>query len=240
MDPMAWASFGPGDYSQGDVDMNLFGGIPPYGTNPGLNGSVTSIDDLFSQNSYMDYNNGFGNANFSSPSSGMLSMGTSPSPVLQRAASVTNGTAAEAATTGEDTSGVCSKDGEGCPRTVEDVTRIINNNVPSTFGPPVPVHTSSSPSPSLPRRESDEKDACAHARMAALCADLPRTTKKPNQIEIGRAWEKVRQHPHFEECDIDELCNELSAKARCDGSRPVLEESSFNDIVQSLPGMYKR
>jgi hypothetical protein len=34
--------------------------------------------------------------------------------------------------------------------------------------------------------------------MAALCADLPRTTKKPNQIEIGRAWEKIRQEKGFQ------------------------------------------
>ena len=76
--------------------------------------------------------------------------------------------------------------------------------------------------------------------MAALCADLPRTTKKPNQIEIGRGWEKIRQHEGFEEFDIDELCNELSAKARCDGSRPVLEEASFDSIVRGLGDVHRK
>lgn len=57
----------------------------------------------------------------------------------------------------------------------------------------------SSANPNRLENKDLEKDhACAHARMAALCADLPRTTKKPNQIEIGRAWEKIRQIPSFE------------------------------------------
>jgi len=156
---------------------------------------------------------------------GSTTMDSSPSPLLLR-----GGINAET-----DNVTHLEPSGEGCPRTIADVTRIMNNNAQSTFGPPI-----SSPPP-IARRETDEKDAAAHARMAALCADLPRTAKRPNQIEIGRAWEKVRQHPQFDDCDIDELCNELSAKAKCDGSRPVLEESSFNDIVHALPGMrYKK
>jgi len=182
------------------------------------------------------HGNGFGLTGLPSPSSALISIGTSPSPVMHRAPSVG---------TPESRSPQEEHREETCPKTIEDAQRLINSSAPSTFGPPVIV---TSPRPSTPltsastaiRCPVEGKEASAHARMAALCADLPRTTKRPNQIEIGCAWEKVRQHPRFPECDIDELCSELSAKARCDGSRPVLEESSFNDIVHSLPGIFKR
>jgi len=144
--------------------------------------------------------------------------------------------------------------GDTCPKTIEEVQRLQQGASPSTFGPPIalPKSNASSPGagaspsssngrPTSPQRGGEtNSEACAHARMAALCADLPHTSKKPNQIEIGRAWEKIRQHEGFDDCDIDQLCNELSSKARCDGSRPVLEEASFNNIVQSLGAMHKK
>ncbi|KAF9512370.1 hypothetical protein BS47DRAFT_1065636 [Hydnum rufescens UP504] len=231
-DPTAWP-----EYTNLDVDLNMFN-IPPYN----LNGAVTSMDDFFSGGpSYLDlsnnhHGNGFGLTGLPSPSSALVSIGTTPSPVMHHAPSIG---------APEPRSPQDEHHEETCPKTKEDAQRLINSSAPSTFGPPVIV---TSPRPSTPltspsiatRCPVEGKEAGAHARMAALCADLPRTTKKPNQIEIGCAWEKVRQHPRFQECDIDELCSELSAKARCDGSRPVLEESSFNDIVHSLPGIFKR
>ncbi|KAF8310010.1 hypothetical protein DL93DRAFT_2170005 [Clavulina sp. PMI_390] len=136
-----------------------------------------------------------------------------------------------------------------------ELSRMASDNIEDglTVGPSPP-----SPLPAIPSASSrisapccpapgsnvgsstSSNEACAHARMAALCVDLPRTTKKANQIETGRAWENIRQHAGFEECDIDELCNELSAKARCDGSRPVLEEASFDSIVRGLGDVHRK
>jgi AP-1-like factor len=265
LDPMAWASFGPGDYTTASPtipnpssDLELFG-VSPYGNNGaisvanggisglGLTGSYSNIDDLFGAAvttgsgvtpSFLDLSgNQSGTHSTASSSTGGATF-TASSPSAVGTNSDVNSSAAG------------NKDDEHgtCPRTIEDVHRLQKTMLPSTFGPPVTVKGSSAGSAksplspgSLPQRENNEKDhASAHARMAALCADLPRTTKKPNQIEIGRAWEKIRQHQGFEECDIDELCHELSAKARCDGSRPVLEEASFNNIVQSLATVHKK
>jgi hypothetical protein len=44
----------------------------------------------------------------------------------------------------------------------------------------------------------------------------------------------VRQHPQFGECDIDALCHELSAKARCDGEKPVLERETVEALVPTV------
>ena len=261
LDPMAWASFGPGDYTSSPTianpssDLELYG-IPTYGNNGAINvpnaapnaglGLTHYSFDLFGTApttgsgvtpSFLDLsgNHAGTQSTASSSTGGPTFTASSPSAV---------GTSSEV-----NSSAAGHKDDEHgtCPKTIEDVHRMQKTMSPSTFGPPVtvkslsPGSTKSPSSPgSLPQRENNEKgQANAHARMAALCADLPRTTKKPNQIEIGRAWEKIRQHQGFEECDIDELCNELSAKARCDGSRPVLEEASFNNIVQSLATMRK-
>ena len=169
-DPLSWGSYGSVDFAQTEPDLSLLAsgksdlGASGFSQTYNSNASSTSMDDIFSQNSFVDYSGGF-STSFPSPP-GMISEASS-SPAVET-----------------------QTESSGCPKNREDIDRIINSNVPSTFGPPV--------SPPIQRRESDEKDAAAHARMAALCADLPRTAKRPNQIEIGRAWEKVRQHPQFD------------------------------------------
>jgi len=244
---MAWNAFG--EYNTEGIDaFNLFG-VPGYGSP--LDGDVASMDGFLGQ-PLLDFSGGGyansinGTNSFPSPSSAGLSQITAESPSLYRTPSFTSVSAPSAVAVVQTTQSTPDEHSGGCPKTAADVKKMMAGSVPSTFGPPV---TTAATSPSavvattggnVEARKADEKDACAHARMAALCADLPRTVKKPNQIEIGRAWEKVRQLPSFEQCDIDELCNELSAKARCDGSRPVLEEDSFKDIVRKLPHMYKR
>lgn len=263
LDPMSWAALGPSDYTTtsptiGNPSSDELFGVSPYGNNGaisvtngaisglGLTGSYSNIDDVFGAvpttgsgvtPSFLDLSgNQSGTHSTASSSTGGATF-TASSPSAVGTNSEVNSSAAGH-----------KDDGDTCPRTVEDVHRMQKAMPPSTFGPPVTIKGSSpgsAKSPlsfgSLPHRENNEKDhASAHARMAALCADLPRTAKKPNQIEIGRAWEKIRQHQGFPDCDIDELCNELSAKARCDGSRPVLEEASFNNIVQSLSTVHKK
>lgn len=191
LDPTAWS-----DYTNLDLDLSMFN-VPNYG----LNGTMTSMDDLFNgAHSYVDisnHQNGFGLAGVPSPSSGLISIGASPSPVMHRAGSIG---------TPETRSPQAPKDDcpeETCPKSVEEAQRMIDSSPPSTFGPPVTVTSPRPPSPlSSPtpvvRNETEGKEAGAHARMAALCSDLPHTSKKPGHIEIGRAWEKVRQHPKFE------------------------------------------
>lgn len=203
LDPMAWASFGPGDgsfLSSSDMDMNLFGksdfGIGSFGMagQTGLNGGY---DDLFGgQDSFVAIND-FGH-DLSSPSSfGMISMDSSPSPVLHANSNLGNNSSlfgsgsAPSSVTAASPPETQHTDG-GCPRTAADVKRIMDKSPPSTFGAPIAAP------PPVTRRETDEKDAAAHARMASLCSDLPKTVKKPGQIEIGRAWEQVRRHPRFQ------------------------------------------
>ncbi|KAG8875904.1 hypothetical protein FRB97_004640 [Tulasnella sp. 331] len=43
------------------------------------------------------------------------------------------------------------------------------------------------------------------------------------QMKLKEVWNTIKSHPQFEECDMDELCRELSQKVRCDGSVPVMD-----------------
>lgn len=202
LDPMAWNAFG--EYNTEGLDaFNLFG-VPGYGS--ALDGE-TSIDGLLGQ-PLLDFSGGYANSingahSFPSPSSAGLSQITADSPSLYRTPSFTSVSAPSVASVVQTVQSTPDDHSGGCPKTAADVKKMMAGSVPSTFGPPV---TTAATSPSavtvtggnVESRKADEKDACAHARMAALCADLPRTVKNPNQIEIGRAWEKVRQLPAFE------------------------------------------
>lgn len=257
------ASTSPPGIGGNQSDLDLFSlasfgnsgavNVPPHSNGAGntVNGTgatgYSSIEDIFGASStgsgvtpsFLD----FGGA-------GSMTGGHSTASSSTGGATFSSGSPSAAGSL-SDVHSVDDGSSDTCPKTIEEVQRLQQGASPSTFGPPIalPKSNDSSPGPSgsSPSSSNDRSaspqtnsEACAHARMAALCADLPHTSKKPNQIEIGRAWEKIRQHQGFEDCDIDQLCNELSSKARCDGSRPVLEEASFNNIVQSLGAMHKK
>ena len=299
MDPMAWASFGPNDYltngagGTGASPASASGGygVNPFDTTSGATNNQIDINGVFGIPS--SYGNAYaatmGGAPYGALGSGSTDDmfagvgGATPSFLDFNARSSPVGTSVVGSGSGGTYSDIASSvvpaehdpnaDGEGCPKSVEDVKRLqAVQGPPSTFGKapsPGASGTSSSPlvlksiplgqknsssvslssassinSPVTPPQSSSsialqassstsslpstntaatnpnrldnkelEKDhACAHARMAALCADLPRTSKKPNQIEIGRAWEKIRQIPTFEVCFSSSLSKVLWAR----------------------------
>jgi len=48
------------------------------------------------------------------------------------------------------------------------------------------------------------------------------------------AWRTIRADPKFMDADINELCQEFTSKARCDGTKVVLEPQGVNSILESL------
>lgn len=51
-----------------------------------------------------------------------------------------------------------------------------------------------------------------------------------------QAWAKLCSHPLFDDCDVDELCHELRAKAKCSESGfPVIEKDDVLEIFRSIP-----
>ncbi|KAG8966469.1 hypothetical protein FRC03_011918 [Tulasnella sp. 419] len=108
-----------------------------------------------------------------------------------------------------------------CPNSVGDVEKIINATPLSTFGPP----------PGAPAPKPQEKP------------------QDPQQLELSQVWQKIKAHPQFEECDMDQLCAELAAKVHCNGgkgSKPVInakekdEGKCIDAVVQAIVEEKKR
>ncbi|KAK0446471.1 uncharacterized protein EV420DRAFT_1484108 [Desarmillaria tabescens] len=65
-------------------------------------------------------------------------------------------------------------------------------------------------------------------------SSFPKTTKNDNNVEVLSAWRSITSNPNFKDCDINELCSEFSSKARCDGTKVVLEPSGVQHILKNL------
>ncbi|KAH7884021.1 hypothetical protein F5I97DRAFT_1930229 [Phlebopus sp. FC_14] len=64
---------------------------------------------------------------------------------------------------------------------------------------------------------------------------LPRTEESPDNIEVLKAWRTITSNPHFKkDADINELCTEFSKKARCDGTKVVLEPQGVHHIIETF------
>ncbi|KAG6371509.1 hypothetical protein JVT61DRAFT_9213 [Boletus reticuloceps] len=65
-------------------------------------------------------------------------------------------------------------------------------------------------------------------------SNIPRTKESPENIEVLKAWRCITQSPHFKDADINELCSEFSKKARCDGTKVVLEPGSVQQLFEQF------
>jgi hypothetical protein len=53
-------------------------------------------------------------------------------------------------------------------------------------------------------------------------------------IPCSQIWERLSQHPNFEDFDMDRLCEELKKKAKCSGTGPVIPESELLDVLRRM------
>ncbi|THG94786.1 hypothetical protein EW026_g6753 [Hermanssonia centrifuga] len=65
-------------------------------------------------------------------------------------------------------------------------------------------------------------------------SSFPKTEKSERNIEVLAAWRSITSNPQFKNVDINELCSEFTKKARCDGTKVVLEPEGVSDIIESL------
>ncbi|GJE94194.1 bZIP transcription factor [Phanerochaete sordida] len=65
-------------------------------------------------------------------------------------------------------------------------------------------------------------------------SSFPKTEKNERNIEVLTAWRSIMQNPQFKNVDINELCSEFTKKARCDGTKVVLEPEGVTDILETL------
>ncbi|PPQ90428.1 hypothetical protein CVT25_014946 [Psilocybe cyanescens] len=107
-----------------------------------------------------------------------------------------------------------------CPRTRKELEKRIASEGASPFAPPVNVRKSS--------------DAVLGTMIACSGSSFPTTAKSDKNIEVLSAWRSIRADPKFKDADINALCTEFTSKARCDGTKVVLEPQGVHSILENL------
>jgi len=119
---------------------------------------------------------------------------------------------------------------DSCPKTRAQMEQHIQAQGSSIFAPPPP-------------QEKEAKSQIFKAPAGAdgpmvVCkgATFPPTEKSDRNIDVLTAWRSITSHPHFQasNVDINELCSEFADKARCDGTKVVLDPQGVSSILESL------
>lgn len=125
-----------------------------------------------------------------------------------------------------------------CPRTKSELVQKIADAGLSPFAPA-----------KVQKMEQD-------MGMMVSCAGskFPRTEKNERNVEVLSAWRTITSNPKVKVCgllslgdwagpndtvqeaniDINNLCSEFTSKAKCDGTKVVLEPEEMHNIIESL------
>ncbi|KAI0040505.1 hypothetical protein FA95DRAFT_865223 [Auriscalpium vulgare] len=124
------------------------------------------------------------------------------------------------------------KDGEGCPRTKAEMSQRIAESGSSVFAPSPPAPSTESNGASPVFKVSAENGPMIMCKGASF----PPTHKSDSNVEVLSAWRSITSHPQFKasNIDINELCAEFTDKARCDGTKVVLDMEGVNHILEKL------
>lgn len=117
---------------------------------------------------------------------------------------------------------------DGCPRTKEELSKMIEKSGPSAF-----VEENACAAPITPfLRKATE----AGSGPIVMCkgSSFPKTEKSDKNVEVLAAWRSITSNPQFKDFDINELCSEFTSKARCDGTKVVLEPQGVHHIIETL------
>lgn len=120
----------------------------------------------------------------------------------------------------------------GCPKTRAQLEQRIEAEGSSIFAPPPP-----------PPQQNEERNQVFKAPAGVdgpmiMCKDatFPKTEKSDKNVEVLTAWRSITSHPDFKasNIDINELCSDFTDKARCDGTKVVLDPQGVNSILEKL------
>jgi AP-1-like factor len=215
MQPSSFTDFNFADFTMGtpgDMGSFNFDTTSPGGTNG------TSLDDLFGGSA--TYNNlgafspySVGTSPISHPGSSSGQSPPVPSPPAQSSSQAAHG--------------------DRCP-SKEDLALFVAAAGPSSFAPQENSHMT-----------VDGGKVIFHG------SKLPPTDKNETNIDAYTAMQKLKTHPRYkvcitsfigyevvsdvtQECDMNELCAEFAAKARCDGSKAVIPQEGMNELMDRM------
>ncbi|THH30386.1 hypothetical protein EUX98_g3791 [Antrodiella citrinella] len=110
-----------------------------------------------------------------------------------------------------------------CPKTKDDMRNMIEKKGSSQFA-------QLSEGANLIRKNTDGDQSLI------MCegSSFPKTLQSDKNIEVLTAWRTITSNPQFKDVDINELCTEFTSKARCDGTKVVLEPEGVHRIMEAL------
>jgi AP-1-like factor len=103
-----------------------------------------------------------------------------------------------------------------CPRTRADFAARIARELSSPFA--------AGGAPAVPPSNG----------MGCEGAGFPKTERSEANIEVLAAWRRITSDPQFQHVDINELCAEFTNKAKCDGTRVVLDPAGVSQIISKF------
>ncbi|KAI0762397.1 hypothetical protein C8Q74DRAFT_1318887 [Fomes fomentarius] len=151
--------------------------------------------------------------------------------------------------------------GEDCPKTKAQLQKAISEAGQSSFVQSSPFgqspgSNSNHGSPSVSESSGGDKmnvdggascditfspvsllrKATSEGTPFVMCkgSSFPKTQKSDKNIEVLTAWRTITSNPQFKDVDINELCTEFTNKARCDGTKVVLEPEGVHHIIETL------
>ncbi|KAF9042066.1 hypothetical protein BJ165DRAFT_1349276 [Panaeolus papilionaceus] len=209
-----------------DFDLNSLSAWPTNNNNSQPSNGVSSnsgqdpmLDDLF--NSYLGALNA---ANNSSPSVFSQSP-ASHSPVVHQG-TPQSGHGSTLSDKSSPSNGVDSRDfalfaqHNDCPKTKSQCKEAINNT--------------SALACAAPTIRKSHDSVLGNMITCAASGAFPKTQKSDKNIEVLSAWRSITSNPKFKDADINDLCAEFTSKARCDGTKVVLEPSGVSSILENL------
>ncbi|KAF8238456.1 hypothetical protein L208DRAFT_1421300 [Tricholoma matsutake] len=110
-----------------------------------------------------------------------------------------------------------------CPKTKGEFAKRIEDEGPSPFAPKIRKST----------------DAMLGSMIMCEGTMFPKTQLSDKNVEVLKAWRSITSNPQFKDIDVNELCTEFTNKARCDGTKVVLEPQGVDHIIKSLSSMKK-
>ncbi|KAI9272678.1 hypothetical protein BDA99DRAFT_498932 [Phascolomyces articulosus] len=63
---------------------------------------------------------------------------------------------------------------------------------------------------------------------------LDPATHETKLVPCNEVWERLSEHPQFEQFDLDLLCEELKKKAKCSHDGTVLEEEELSEVLRKM------
>jgi len=190
----------------------------------------TGLDELFGGGYFGNQGSiDFNALMMGSPSSSALSPVAHQSPATSGSSSSSNSTAVHSENLSPISSAGTSPAAEDkehssktCPKTKAETAKFIE-----AFGP------SSFVTEPVKQRAGDEVTGKT-VSCAGGSSSLPSTDPKPDNLDVLAAWRRVTKDPHFKDADLTDLCSEFSSKAKCDGTKVVIDQETYTNILAKL------